>query len=119
MSIAVDLPAHALLLGNPLIPADALVLGDRAGVRPTIWQWIKLIVTVGIPNIGSFWRNRRSLIDPRLEEVRFSSYFKIIGLSEVVLIVNPLVHSEVERTKEVRKDRCYWVRGFSYHQLDT
>jgi len=55
-------------LGLPLIPADAMTVGDRAGVRPTLWQWIKFTVTVVIPNIGSFWSNRSSRIDSRLEE---------------------------------------------------
>lgn len=54
-------------LGRPLLPADIMVLADRAGVKITLWQWIKFIITVAIPNIGSFWRNRPSRVDPKLE----------------------------------------------------
>jgi len=55
-------------LGTPLIPVDAMVLSDRAGVKISLWRWIKFIFTVGIPNIGSFWRNRPSRLDPKLEQ---------------------------------------------------
>jgi len=52
-----------------------MVMQERAGDKISIWDWIKFIFTVGLPNISSIIGNRPSVVDRRLEGVRNEPLF--------------------------------------------
>ncbi|KAF8187740.1 dienelactone hydrolase endo-1,3,1,4-beta-D-glucanase [Pholiota molesta] len=52
--------------GRPLIPAEKMKIPDRAGVKITTWDWIRLIVTVLIPRLPIIISNRPSKADERV-----------------------------------------------------
>ncbi|KDR77601.1 hypothetical protein GALMADRAFT_245751 [Galerina marginata CBS 339.88] len=52
--------------GKPLFPHEAMTLPDRAGVKLSMWDWIKFIL-IGLPRIPAFISNRPSVVDKRLE----------------------------------------------------
>ncbi|KAF9528133.1 Alpha/Beta hydrolase protein [Crepidotus variabilis] len=54
-------------LGRPLLPVDAMIVPDRAGVPITWWKWITFIITQGIPNLGNIINTTNSKADSRLE----------------------------------------------------
>ncbi|KAF8148251.1 dienelactone hydrolase endo-1,3,1,4-beta-D-glucanase [Crassisporium funariophilum] len=53
--------------GRPLLPVDAMAIPDRAGVKISWWQWVKFIVTIGIPNLPAIISNTPSVVDKRIE----------------------------------------------------
>ena len=58
-----------LFAGKPLLPVGGMTMPDRAGVKISLWDWIKLFVTIfpSLPNILVF--NRGSVTDRRLHSV--------------------------------------------------
>ncbi|KIJ93854.1 hypothetical protein K443DRAFT_12573 [Laccaria amethystina LaAM-08-1] len=50
------------LTGRPLIPLDTMTL-DRAGEKWSIWQWIKFVAVIGIPNLPAIFSSRPSVVD--------------------------------------------------------
>ncbi|KAF8997179.1 Alpha/Beta hydrolase protein [Cyathus striatus] len=53
--------------GKPLIGLNQLVLPDRAGVKMTIWDWVKFVVAI-LPNIPAAISSRPSVADKRVHE---------------------------------------------------
>lgn len=52
-----------------MIPADKMKIPDRAGVKITTWDWIRLLFTVLIPRIPIIISNRPSKADERVKSV--------------------------------------------------
>ncbi len=88
------------LIGKPLIPLGAMTLADRAGVKISLWKWIKFIFTVGLPNIMSFISNRPSVVDSR---VRMVSYNCLVREFRYLIFLPPplSVNTTAEREKAV------------------
>jgi len=84
-----------------------MVLQERPGDKISIWDWIKFIFTVAIPNVSSIIGNRASVVDPRLEGVRCTVFYQI-GLQSYFV-----VHSPIERDLPVRKNWSCRVRLFT------
>ena len=58
-----------LFVGKPLIPVDAMSLPDRPGVKFSLWDWVKLFVTI-IPRLPTILvSNRSSVTDGRVHSV--------------------------------------------------
>ncbi|PPQ72819.1 hypothetical protein CVT24_012895 [Panaeolus cyanescens] len=49
--------------GRPLINPSSLELPDKPFERPSIFEWLKFIITIGIPSIPSIIHSRPSFID--------------------------------------------------------
>ncbi|KAG5638341.1 hypothetical protein H0H81_000584 [Sphagnurus paluster] len=55
--------------GRPLVDVDSLLLPDRAGVKMSLFQWLKFILKT-IPKVPAFLHSRPSVADARLARVR-------------------------------------------------
>ena len=58
-----------LAVGNPPVPVGVMTLPERPGVKISLWDWIKLFITMipRLPNI--LVSNRTSVTDRRLHSV--------------------------------------------------
>jgi carboxymethylenebutenolidase len=54
--------------GRPIIPASKMQLPDRAGIKTSLWSYVKLVFII-LPRIPTLISNRPSVVDARLASV--------------------------------------------------
>ncbi|KAK0431542.1 dienelactone hydrolase endo-1,3,1,4-beta-D-glucanase [Desarmillaria tabescens] len=60
-----DVYVPDLFDGNPPVRPEQMIMPERAGQRPSLWGWIKIILVV-LPTLPAIFRNRPSVTDQRV-----------------------------------------------------
>ena len=90
-------------IGEPLLPFESMTLPDRAGVKFSVWQWIRLTFTVFLPRIGIIYRNRSSVTDERLKSVCLALKDCECSMAEYLFSLKQSSSSNWLRTKMAMK----------------
>lgn len=77
---------------------NALNLPTRAGVKLTVFDWLKFVIGM-LPSIPGLIRNRASVVDPRLSSVGTNAY-----RYQALLCNSPLMSCVVYRGYQGREE---------------